>query len=107
MEQFELSGGGHFMSRRGPAHGFERHRHKLCFVSTDVDVLASVLDELAELPSCVFVKYSTKPVAGMHIGRCLLTDGQQVGKLWRQFRDHSHVICTVQDDEFVAPFRSA
>jgi len=98
---------GPFLLRRGPAHarGETRCAPKLCFAATDRDLLASVLDEFATDERCHTVKYAAEPRDGMYLGRCLMTDATRVGELWRRFKRHPRLLCTVQDDDFTAPFR--
>ena len=78
---------------------------KLCFVATDPALLAEVLGQLAERPDCHYVKYSTYQKDGMYLGRCFLSDEREVGVLWATFHAHPRLFCTVQDDDFTAPFR--
>ena len=59
---------------------------KLCFVATNQELLAGVLEELASRPDCVYVKYSLYQKDGMYLGRCFLTDDHQVGLVWRSSR---------------------
>jgi hypothetical protein len=101
--------GGYFMARWGPAWNDEGRccQKKLCFVATDRALLAEVLSQLAERPHCYFVKYSVHPLDGMNLGRCFLMDEHEVGVLWAEFKRHPRLFCSVQDDEFTAPFRPA
>jgi hypothetical protein len=99
--------GGHFMARWGPAWN-EKERGcqtKLCFVATDRALLADVLGQLAERPDGAFVKYSVHPRDGMYLGRCFLKDEHEVGVLWAEYHGHPRLFCSVQDDDFTAPFR--
>jgi hypothetical protein len=100
---------GYFMALWGPAWNEEGRgcQKKLCFVATDQALLAEVLRELAARPDCVFVKYSTYQKDGMYLGRCFLTDEHEVGMLWAKYKEHPRLFCTVQDDDFTAPFRPA
>ena len=104
---FQVTSGGVFMERRGAGWNAERHcsHKKLCFVATDQGLLARVLGELADRPDCYYVKYSIEPRDGMYLGRCFLLDDQQVGTLWREYKKHARMMCTVQDDDFTLPFR--
>ena len=106
--RFRPSRNGYFMEIHGPASrvGEPCCEKKLCFVATDRAVLAEVLRELAERPDCYYVKYSTYQKDGMYLGRCFLTDEDEVGRLWAQFKEHPRLFCSVQDDEFTASFRS-
>ena len=78
---------------------------KLCFVATDLALLADVLGQLAERPDCWYVKYSTYQKDGMYLGRCFLMDEHEVGVVWAQYKEHPRLFCTIQDDDFTAPFR--
>lgn len=68
-------------------------------------ILADVLQQLAWRPDCVYVKYSVRPREGMYLGRCFLKDEYEVGLLWAEFKNHPRLFCSVQDDDFTAPFR--
>ena len=98
---------GYFMARWGPAWkvGGPSCQKKLCFVATDQALLADVLGQLAERPDCHYVKYSVIPRDGMYLGRCFLTDQHEVGVLWAKYKAHPRLFCSVQDDDFTAPFR--
>jgi hypothetical protein len=98
---------GYFMARRGSAwNDLGRYcNKKLCLVATDRSLLAALLHELADRPDCHFVKYSVHPRDGMYLGRCFLIDEHAVGVLWAQLKEHPGVFCSVQDDDFTAPFR--
>ena len=104
---FRLTPNGYFMEIRGPAWyaGEQGCQKKLCFVATDRALLADVLRQLAERPDCVYVKYSVYPRDGMYLGRCFLMDEQEIGVLWAKYKGHPRLFCSIQDDEFTAPFR--
>jgi hypothetical protein len=104
---FRATPDGYYLELRGPAwHPQERYcRKKLCFVATDPALLAEVLRRLAGRPDCYYVKYSAHPRDGMYLGRCFLTGEQEVGALWAQYKQHPRLFCSVQDDDFTAPFR--
>lgn len=68
-------------------------------------LLADVLRRLAERPDCCYVKYSVHPRDGMYLGRCFLTDEHEVGVLWAEYKAHPRLFCSIQDDDFTAPFR--
>jgi hypothetical protein len=104
---FRPSADGYFMQIWGPAWNTEGRacRKKLCFVATDQALLADVLRQLAERPDCHYVKYSTYQKDGMYLGRCFLMDEHEVGRLWAEYKGHPRLFCSVQDDEFTAPFR--
>jgi hypothetical protein len=104
---FRLTPNGYFMEARGPAWSSTKRgcQKKLCFVATDRLLLADVLRELAERPDCVYVKYSAYPRDGMFLGRCFLSDEHEVGLLWAKYKEHRHLFCSIQDDDFTAPFR--
>jgi hypothetical protein len=104
---FRPTSNGYFMEMVGPAwyHSKRYCQKKLCFVATDLGLLADILGQLAERPDCYYVKYSTYQKDGMYLGRCFLMDEHQVGVLWAKYKEHPHLFCTVQDDDFTAPFR--
>jgi hypothetical protein len=104
---FEMTPNGSFMERHGPAWNEEQRfcQKKLCFVATDLSLLAEVLGELAERADCAYVKYSVRPRDGMYLGRCFLQDEEQVGTLWSKYKAHPRMMCSVQDDEFTRHFR--
>jgi hypothetical protein len=104
---FRPSSNGYFVEIRGPAWRARRPycKKKLCFVATDQALLADVLRELGERPDCDYVKYSVHPRDGMYLGRCFLTDEREVGALWAKYKPHPRLFCSIQDDEFTAPFR--
>jgi hypothetical protein len=108
-KRFRPTLNGYFMELRGPAWimGERGCNKKLCFVATDRALLADVLFQLAERPDCYYVKYSVHPRDGMYLGRCFLTDEHEVGVIWNEFKAHPRLFCTVQDDDFTAPFRPA
>jgi hypothetical protein len=104
---FHLSKNRYFMEIHGPASKFKERgcQKKLCFVATDQALLADVLSDLAERPDCYYVKYSVTPKDGMYLGRCFLTDEKEIGVLWAKYHGHPRLFCSVQDDDFTAPFR--
>ncbi len=104
---FRPASNGYFMAICGPAWDPQRQgcQKKLCFVATDRALLADVLRRLAERPDCVYVKYSVSPRDGMYLGRCFLLDEHEVGRLWAEYKRHPRLFCSVQDDDFTAPFR--
>jgi hypothetical protein len=106
-DPFRPTPDGHFLALRGPAWNDERRycRKKLCFVATDRALLADVLREIAARPDCYYVKFSVHPRDGMYLGRCFLLDPHEIGALWAQYKGHPRLFCSVQDDEFTAPFR--
>ena len=95
------------MELRGPAwHRNQPYcQKKLCFVATDRAMLADILRVLAERPDCHYVKYSVHPRDGMYLGRYFLVNEHQVGVLWAEYKGHPRLFCSVQDDDFTAPFR--
>lgn len=101
---FEVSAGGVFMKRMGPATNKEVNK-KLCFTATDKAALVEILYQLSQRAECHFVKYSVEPKDGMYLGRCFLNDEQLLGRLWREYKAHPKVMCNVQDDDFTLPFR--
>ena len=104
---FQATSDGVFMERGGAGWNARRHcsHKKLCFVATDQGLLGRVLGELADRPNCYYVKYSIEPRDGMYLGRCFLLHDEEVGPLWREYKKHPRIMCTVQDDDFTLPFR--
>lgn len=108
MDWSETEGGG-FFYRHGPAHarGEEHCNRKLCITATDEEALLALLDELAARDDCYYVKRSRVPREGMFIGRCFLTDEQEIGRLWQELKVHPKFYCSVQDDDWSEGFRTA
>ena len=106
-KHFRVTPDGYFMDLRGQAWYFNQPscNKKLCFVATDQALLAEVLQQLADRPDCYYVKYSIEPRDGMYLGRCFLTDEHEIGVLWAKYKRHPRLFCSVQDDDFTAPFR--
>ncbi len=110
---FRLSSNGYFMEILGPAWYRKKSwfwdkgscQKKLCFVATDQALLADLVAQLAERSDCYYVKYSTYQKDGMYLGRCFLMDEHEVGVLWAKYKEHPRLFCSIQDDEFTAPFR--
>jgi hypothetical protein len=104
---FRMTSNGYFMEIPGPASYKKKGgcQKKLCFVATDQALLADVLRQLAERPDCYYVKYSVHPRDGMYLGRCFLMDEHEVGVLWAKYKEHPCLFCSIQDDDFTAPFR--
>jgi hypothetical protein len=97
---------GKYIGRDGPAAARGRYSNKkLCFVATDLAHLVKVLTELSDDEGCFWVKYSPEPRDGMYLGRCFMDDERRVGELWARFKTDPKLLCSVQDDDFTAPFR--
>ncbi len=99
---------GPFLLRRGPAWVADRAapcQKKLCYVATDRRLLVEILTELSDRPDCWMVKHSVEPRDAMYLGRCFLTDERAVGTVWDEHKRHPRLMCTIQDDDFAAPFR--
>ena len=105
---FEPSHGGVFMQRSGAGRepGVTYSQRKLCFVATDRTLLAETLLELSKRSDCYAVKYSVQPKNGMYLGRCFMLEDNLVGEMWQRFKRHPRLMCTIQDDDFTAQFRS-
>jgi hypothetical protein len=41
----------------------------------------------------------------MYLGRCFMTEERLVGELWARFKEDPKLLCSVQDDDFTAPYR--
>jgi hypothetical protein len=106
--EFDSTHCGVFMQRSGAGRGpgVAYSRRKLCFVATDRRFLAGVLLELSKRRDCYAVKYSVQAKDGMYLGRCFMLEDDLVGELWRLFKRHPRLMCTIQDDEFTARFRA-
>ncbi len=95
------------MCRDGPAAAQPHCNKKLCFTATDKAFLVELLFELSRQPDCFFVKYSVVPKDGMYLGRCFLLTEERVGELWRQYKAHPKLTCSIQDDDFTLRFRNS
>jgi hypothetical protein len=97
---------GKYIGRDGPAASRGVHcNKKLCFVATDLAYLVQVLTDLSDDEHCFWVKYSPEPRDGMYLGRCFMDDERRVGELWGRFKGDPKLLCSVQDDDFIASFR--
>jgi len=96
-----------FRCKNGRAYveGGAHCNKKLCFTATDVAYLVSVLDDLAAREDAFWVKYQPVPRDGMHLGRAFFTSPTTVGQLWSKYKKDGKLLCSVQDDDFVAPYR--
>jgi hypothetical protein len=96
-----------FLCRNGPARvpGAKFSQRKLCFVSTDRELLARHLLLLSKRDDCHFVKFSVNPRGGMYLGRCFLMTDAAVGRVWAEYKLHPSLFCVVQDDTFMQQFR--
>ena len=96
------------MAARGPR--YDEHgpapRYKLCVVATDLSYLQEVLLQAVGRPDGYYVKYATEPKDGMYLGRIFLASDDALGKLWAELKDDDKLLASVQDDRFIAPFRS-
>jgi hypothetical protein len=99
---------GSFLCKDGPARlrGEKPVNKKLCFVVTDKELVVSILDELASLEACYWVKHTVTGKEGMFLGRCFLTDEDLLGRLWDKYKKHPRLMCTLQDDDFTKRFRT-
>jgi len=94
-----------FLCADGKASGQHPCQKKLCLVATDRDYLVSVLEKVLERDDCFWVKYAPEPVSGMYLGRVFLTAPGEIGELWKAFKKDRKLLCSVQDDDFIALFR--
>ncbi len=106
---FRPTANGYFMAICGPAWHANKAacQKKLCFVYTDRYLLTEELRQLARRPECHYVKHSVYPRDGMYLSRCFLVDEREVGAVWGQYKKHPRLFCSVQDDDFVTPFRAS
>ncbi|MCF6283680.1 MAG: hypothetical protein L3K26_00595 [Candidatus Hydrogenedentes bacterium] len=104
---FESSDGGAYLSRDGQGRkpDIPYSKKKLCFVATDLHVLTELLLDLSHRDDCYFVKFSIKARDGMYLGRCFLLEDTVAGELWKRYKVHPKLMCSIQDDDFTAPFR--
>ena len=79
---------------------------KLCLYGTDASALKEMLYELAEHPSAWAVKISTYQKGGIFLGRAFFMDGDVVGETWAKLKSHDTNFCSVQDDDWTAPYRA-
>ena len=94
-----------FLCRIGPLRADQCSQKKLCFTSTQRDLLARHLLELSRREDCFFVKFGVNSRGGMYLGRCFLGTDKAVGEVWAEYKNHPSIFCTVQDDDFVEQFR--
>lgn len=105
FEKFEKKGS--FLTLNGRAQLLTKNysNKKLCFVCTDKEFLMNLLVELSEHRDCFFVKLSAEPRDKMYLGRCFFTSDELIGEFWAKYKMNPKVLCNVQDDDFVNPFR--
>src|SRR6187455_3290694 len=104
--EFEVQNGNpKFLCRDGPLRAGACSQKKLCFTSTNRDLLARHLLQLSRRDDCSFVKFGVNPRGGMYLGRCFLGSDEGVGEVWAEYKSHPSLFCTVQDDDFVGHFR--
>jgi len=104
--RFEASAGGGFMQRFGAAdRDSSFSQKKVCFVATDKPFLVRLVYELSLRHDCHWVKYSREPRDGMYLARCFMTSDEAAGRLCCDHKTHPKLMVSLQDDEFVAPFR--
>ena len=99
---------GKFMTRDGRARrsGLTAYiNQKLCLVATDKEYLVGVLYEASDAPDCFYVKYLVNPKDGMYLGRIFVTTRAAVGERWARYKVDRKLMCTVQDDDYLQPFR--
>jgi hypothetical protein len=97
---------GSYRSIRGPAHDAPRPNKKLCLVATDKPLLVALLHEISRRPDCAFVKYSPEPRDGMFLGRVFLASEDELGRMWAELKKHPRLMCSLQDDDFILPYRA-
>jgi hypothetical protein len=101
-----------FKHRKGPAWDGNPPapcQWKLCITATDEDYLVELLFKLSNRADCYYVKYSPngspKCRDGMFLGRVFLTTEAEIGKLWKELRRDSKLMCSVQDDGAMTKYR--
>lgn len=97
-----------YIAARGPCFDEEgpSPRYKLCVVATDLDYLTSFLDRAVSRPDGYYVKYSPDPKDGMHLGRVFLDSDRALGEMWAEIKNDDKLLASIQDDDFIAAFRS-
>jgi hypothetical protein len=63
------------------------------------------LRQLSLRDDCFRVKYSVRDREGMYLGRCFLTTDAAAGRLCQEYKTHSKLMTTIQDDEFFDAYR--
>lgn len=106
---FEIRENPRFYCRDGQGRldGQQYSDNKLCFTASDFELLATHLLHLSQRTDCVFVKFSVEAHGGMYLGRCFLLTDSAVGEVWAIYKCHPTLLCTVQNDSFVADYRDA
>jgi hypothetical protein len=105
-DEFYIGKNPRFYCRKGPDYeGPACSQNKLCFTSTDRELLKRHLFQLSQRVDCYFVKFSIEPRGGLYLGRCFLRTDRAVGRVWAQYKCHPTLFCTVQNDDFVHEYR--
>lgn len=98
---------GNFKERFGPlGRGRPHSQKKLCLAATDRQFLVRFLHEVSLREDCYYVKYSTRPRDGMHLGRCFFVTDQAAATFCEELKLHPKLLVSLQDDEFFNEFRA-
>ena len=97
-----------YVAARGPCydHDAPSPRYKLCVVATDLDHLIEFLSLSVTRSDGYYVKYSPEPKDGMYLGRVFLDSDEALGQLWAETKNDDKLLASIQDDGFIADFRS-
>jgi len=58
---------------------------KVCFVSNDFEFLQLLLQSLAQLEDCYWVKMTKRDRDGMYLGRSFFTAAERAGEIWAKY----------------------
>lgn len=98
---------GPFLYRNGQGHTRgEYSKKKLCFAATDKEFLMNLLFEFSQDANCYFVKFTEKARDGMYLGRAFFVSDEIAAQQWAKYKPHPKLLCSIQDDEFVKPYRN-
>ena len=101
--QFETEG--RFRVRDGAGAAGTYCNRKLCLVATDKRYLVRLLHAYSLRADCFWVKFTPDARDGMYLGRVFFADERAVGAEWAALKDDRKILCSVQDDDFIAPYR--
>jgi hypothetical protein len=97
---------GRFRTRSGAGASGPHSNKKLCLAATDKRHLVELLYAYSLRPDCFWVKYTPEPRDSLYLGRVFLADDNAVGVEWARLKDDHKILCSVQDDDFIAAFRT-
>ena len=96
-----------FLCIDGPAKkaGQKHSNMKVCFTCRDINLLKTLLLQVANEQDCYWVKLSTKSRDGMYLGRCFFMTKERAAQLWAKYKMHPRFMVTLQDDDFATAYR--